>query len=759
MCENCLGLVLVDLLSFLRHPNYFLGNQLEGKLWPNRREEEYILKLTHSESYNKLKHMNLDEHSQASVVGNLIDEYCGASLYLNDRWKETQATRTLICRIQTGKKFLDMATLMKNEAPYFPTDEKEIKKLIKSSEATHVVVGFIYGYEAYCVIVKDLDDDEAYTQIEEEEKLSELAAQFVKGLEDDVDPADFKQQFDQEEIDQLNQIKCRLYADNQNRCVRKYGVFDVYKMWSKLTGNTEEFTVAAILCPIKVIVDLSNNFSDKLFDYYGDIDVGLIAQCYHSLSELRRISSRVNANRFISKKINRQSLRQFRVVVKKFQELLRKSLMNSILKARQTIDDDDVVERIVNIAESHPLFRPCQLERWLSDKQVECEMTEKLSNLTGITFLPSQKHLKKALADTFDKKFSLVLSIPPMDEQTNKILEAMRDYVETNTKLVAVDDDQMMAHSKIHCWYKVEHKRKLVVDEIRDLTDYVRKNEDAKSKIQYFITPGDCEQDFRCHYSVYECENLLKDNISQLPGPPINVRYQFDSTGNSICPSSVSGLLKWDYKDLGIPYHFIVQYRHKDSFWTDSWLKKTTKSSETEMAISLFYDKSTVVEFRVAAHTCIGLGEFSEIVDTQTISDGHEAYQHPDNESTIAEEMIDIPDDTPLIAKSTNNNDTIRNENTSGCSLLSLLGLIQVNSPDEQEIKKTDGILESNSGTTAEGVNLPLDEDTEIRNRLDDEDARESAVCQFNSNNYVNIVEEYYDTDEESDNEFDHCTI
>jgi hypothetical protein len=121
--------------------------------------------------------------------------------------------------------------------------------------------------------------------------------------------------------------------------------------------------------------------------------------------------------------------------------------------------------------------------------------------------------------------------------------------------------------------------------------------------------------------------------------------------------------------------------------------------------------------------------------------------------------MIDIPDDTPLIAKSTNNNDTIRNENTSGCSLLSLLGLIQVNSPDEQEIKKTHAILESNSGTIAEGINLPVDEDAEIQNRSDDEDARESATCQFNSNNYVNIVEEYYDTDEESDNGFDHCTI
>ena len=144
--------------------------------------------------------MNLDEHSQASVVANLIEEYCGATLYLNDRWKETQATRTLICRIQTGKKFLDMATLMKNEAPYFPTDEKEIKKLIKSSEATHVVVGLIYGYESYCVIAKDLDDDQEDTRKEEEERLSELATQFVNGLEDCVDPSDFQLQFDKEEI-------------------------------------------------------------------------------------------------------------------------------------------------------------------------------------------------------------------------------------------------------------------------------------------------------------------------------------------------------------------------------------------------------------------------------------------------------------------------------------------------------------------------------------------------------------------------------
>jgi hypothetical protein len=60
--------------------------------------------------------MNLDEHSQASVVGDLIliDEYCGSSLYslyLNERWKVTEATGTIICRLQTDKIFLDMSIL------------------------------------------------------------------------------------------------------------------------------------------------------------------------------------------------------------------------------------------------------------------------------------------------------------------------------------------------------------------------------------------------------------------------------------------------------------------------------------------------------------------------------------------------------------------------------------------------------------------------------------------------------------------------
>ncbi len=747
--------------KILFHESFILGNQLEGKCWPNRKIEEYLLEFNHSKSYNKLEHMNLDEHSQASVVGDLIGEYCGSSLYLNERWKVTEATGTLICRLQTGKIFLDMSTLVQNEAQaHFPSDEKEFKK---SSEATHVVVGLVYGFESYCVIAKDLDDDEEETRKEEEEKLSELAAQFVDGLKDNVDPDDFRQQFDKEEIHQFNQIKCRLYADNQNRCQRKYGVFDVYQMWSKLlAGQTDDFTIAAIVCPIRVIVDPFNSFPDQLFDYYYDTESKLIAQCYFHLFEVRRILSRMNANRFVSnQKTNRQSLRQFRVAVRKYQELMKKSIKHAILEARHTIDDDDGIVRIIDICNTHPVFRPSQLKRWLSDKQVEWEMTEKMANLSGISFLPGRKHLKKALADTFDKKFSLVLNIPPLDEKTNERLEAMLDYVEASVKLVAVaDEEQMMAYHNIPCWYMVEPKRKLVVDEIRRMADYVRRNHDDKSQVQFFITPagdsGDAGQDFRWHYSVYESENLLSDKLSQLPGPPTNVHYQTLSSStagnNRVCPTSISGLLRWDYQDLtGIPYHFVVQYRLKDSFWTDCWLQKTAKAGESQMAVNLFYDRSRVAEFRVAADTCIGRGEFSEIVESQIL---HEPGGHFEMSEETKPEMSD---EEPLLPAMMNNDNTIPNGHTSVVSLLSLLGLVQTDSEQERKSEAVSHQPDTEQAP-AEEINNPsvIDKDTEIGN---ESDQVLLSAHQFKSRNYVNIIEEYYDPDEDSDNGFEHYTV
>jgi hypothetical protein len=240
----------------------------------------------------------------------------------------------------------------------------------------------------------------------------------------------------------------------------------------------------------------------------------------------------------------------------------------------------------------------------------------------------------------------------------------------------------------------------------------------------------------------------LSDTLSQLPGPPTNVNYQTLSSteaGNSNSPTSISGLLKWDYQDLtGIPNHFVVQYRLKDSFWTDCWLQKTTsKASESQMAVNLFYDRSRVLEFRVAADTCIGRSEFSEIVESQILHDGHFEMAGEMNEKP------EMSDEEPLLP-----DNRIPNDHPS-VGLLSLLGLIQTNSELERKVHAV--LQQPDAPAPAEENNPSVD--TQVGRKSDDQEEDEVSAVQFKSRNYVNIIEEYYDPDEDSDNGFEHYSV
>jgi len=62
--------------------------------------------------------------------------------------------------------------------------------------------------------------------------------------------------------------------------------------------------------------------------------------------------------------------------------------------ARETADGcDEEVERVVRIAQSHPLFKPSRLERWLRYKQSKSEILEKMANVKGVVFFANKNQL------------------------------------------------------------------------------------------------------------------------------------------------------------------------------------------------------------------------------------------------------------------------------------------------------------------------------------------------------------------------------
>jgi energy-coupling factor transporter ATP-binding protein EcfA2 len=599
--------------------------------------------------------MGLDEHLKATVLAGLIKKYRGACNYLNDQPNPSQATRVLFLRVKSRKENLDLQTLINedlNESMKtlcLASGEETKKKSGPAAVPTHVVVGVTYGAEAYCVLIQDVgkEADEDDAREEAEEKLTEIAQKMEEALNDKQDLNEFKEQFDDKK--QLTRMKCRLYADLQSSAVRECSVFDAYKNCLKLIDQIEKTEpkrskaapIAVRLCPLKFLMGKSGGVPFE----YQDVDDDLIARCGQIWDELERFGAKLDSIRTSIKKGIRPSLRQFEDALGKYKELLKKSWKNGVVKARENGDEHEI-EKAAKIAETHPLFKPTRLERWLRFKQAESDMASKMKGVPGITFFDNQKLLEKELAESFDKKHALVLSVPPLDEKTNKILTDMKNYVGNYTKLTSVErddddtdeDDEDDEDDEKVPWHMIPRKRKPVLEKIHELGDHVNKNKQLTDQVHFCIRPN-YGSGIRCRYSVYEDGNLLKDNLDRLPGPPTDLRIADVQENRKSKKLTVR--LEWNYEDPGFPYSFLVEYQYDESF-IESWTqKKTAKPGENYLILNLTKKNESNIKFRVAADTCIGRSQFSEIMDDEMASADEDDATNTDRESVSSSR--DIP--------------------------------------------------------------------------------------------------------------------
>ena len=565
-----------------------------------------------SETTNKWEHMGLDEHLQASTLSGLIDysKLKGAVHYLSDKSHPSQqVTRTLVCRATSMKKHVDPRGLNSSHV-----------SSLSDGKATHVVARIVYGAEAYCVLAQNFNKSDPNSKEDAEEFLSQISSKMENALEDLKDVTEFKEQFTREEKLSANQLKCRLYADLQTQNVRECGVFDAYNHCLKMIHqikNGKSVQISIMLCPLKIIL----NSPRKLLQY-RDVNAELVSRCCRIWTEFEQVNTEADALR-IASKFNRTCIRQFTEVVSKFQGFLKTKWKDGVVRARQNEDGDDYeVDRAATIAETHSLFKISRLNRWLRFKEAELEIVTKMRNVNRITVFTDRSQLEKELADSLNRKFTLVLNIPPLGERANEILNSMKEYVDTYTRLMAVDDEDDDS-DEVFPWHMDARKRKHVLEKIREMAEHAENNKN----MEVFVVPEENGNPFGCRYSVFQAENLLKDNVN-LPTPPTGLKVETVATGGAIKRPKMTTFpirLKWDYEDLGFPCTFLVEYRPKDEP-DGNW--KQQKTGEKQMVVALKQNSS--VEMRVAAETCIGLSHYSDVVDV---------------DSQLAYEVIDIEDD------------------------------------------------------------------------------------------------------------------
>ena len=582
-------------------------------------EEEYSFKLNIANpkySKSKWEIVGLDEHLKASTMAGLIDKFIGASNYLNDKNSLSQVSRVLVLQTVAVKQRLNLLN---------PVDFEVVKS--HATNSTHAVVAVTYGLEAYCVIFQDLNDKESQEDVDE--NLSDLVNKLKESLSEKHDWNNFQEQLSKIEKELTLQLKCRLYTDLQTQTVRECNVSDAYKHCFKLIeqvqqsyeGENKFIPISVSLCPLKLMVGTTRG-AGKLSQYRDVLD-DIVSRCWRIWTELERIIGEVEDFRVtIENKNSRTTLRQFAETIINFQHIFKKDLKIAVIKARENAyGDDDEIKKIVDVVEKHPLFKPKRLKRWLEYKIAELDMAEKIGNIKGITVFSSKKEVKRGIRNSYENnKYTLVMWIPPLDGKTKEILKAMTDYVESCTKLVAsffgngLKDNR---HEDEEPWHMDDRKQKFVNSKIRQYADYVSKNKCIENQIQYFLASGEIGIRLGCRYSVYKNERALKEDMEELPCPPTNLRiqpvpsgmYRNDNKSPSIC-------VLWDYEDLGYPHHFVVEYRMKDNNGGPWNQLKTHKQGETQF--TLIIPAGEVMEVRVAADTCIGRSEFSDIVDTES---------------------------------------------------------------------------------------------------------------------------------------------
>ena len=537
---------------------------------------------------NKWKDMEVDCHLQTSIMTGLVDN-CDASNYLHYQLEKKEISQILVCRAKSREERLDLKTLVQSNVS------------LADNVGTYAIVGIVYGIETYWVVSLEVEENDAESKSFLSTFVDKLSIA-LQGTNQDLDRFKQQQMFQEKNPELINRLKFRLYADLQSNSIPDCGFYDFcFHQIKKTDVETNRIVpISVLLCPITVIIDPAQRFVAN----YRDVNADLLPRYCSIFDELGEIVAETKDFCWGKKGADRLCLLQFEKIVVEFKELLRNSLKIAVLKVRATQIASKEAENAIRIAENHPHFSPPKLEQWLDYKKSELSLISSLGS-RGFN-LVSKCRIQNELLQA---DFSLVLKIPSPDQVTSNILLAMKNYVDTNTKIQPMADiiEQIP-------WHKLRQKKVEILNEILTFGHHIEKNKHLEDQVQFFIAfSGDGE----CSYSVYQSDNLLKNNIRKLLEPPTGLRIYLPATrGTKRSKVSASNFrVEWNFEGIGYPCPFLVQFRPKG---VSDWEEKTTEPDETE--IELNFEIGLTMQVRVAAKTVIGQTEFSEMIDTEVAS-------------------------------------------------------------------------------------------------------------------------------------------
>ena len=533
-------------------------------LIPTVRDYRFKVRLLHSEDSDfkiNTKILGLDDHLMASTMAGLIQPN-GASNFINDQSNREEATLTFVWSgVSWEESYADLKALVRQAK----SDGQP------KSDASHLVVGVLYGAQIYCVMSKDVRKGDDNPRKEAKEDLMKIWNKIKEALDRNWNVDQFKKDF--EKTNQLSGYNCRMYTDFQSEPVRHCNLIDLYQRCSEWEnqmrsnrthpGRSKGVPITILLCPLQVLFEAAEILPNK-FDAYIDMD--LVNSCFLILNDLKRIVVEAKKICTFADKEAKRSILEFVNVVSDYRESLQAHFRESVVKdrSREEKKENGVIQicfgpnanspdlEDVDESENHPVFNISNLSQWVSYKEAEVLMNAAIYSLTtraGIDFLSDSSQLDCLLSSSC-QKYAVVLFVPPLDGWTIGILSAMKNFLD-NPRSSETENKYEVP------WLMETPKRELVNDWLSAFVTHVEKNPQVSSQVKFIVTFGDVKLNF----SIYENGQLLKGNLLQLPAPPTGLRPHLPvrNEAKKLKKYFACFEIEWDHRDFGYPSPVVEQ--------------------------------------------------------------------------------------------------------------------------------------------------------------------------------------------------------
>ncbi|XP_044055412.1 stonustoxin subunit beta-like [Siniperca chuatsi] len=364
---------------------------------------------------DKFSLLDVDASLKASFLSGLV-EVEGSAKYVNDKKKFHHQSRvTLQYKATTSFKQLLMTHL--GSADIQQTD------VIESGLATHVVIGILYGANAFFVF--------------DSEKLEASSIQDIQGSMEAVikkiPDFDIEGKVDIKLTDKdkalTDTLSCKFYGDfllESNPATFENAV-KTYIYLPKLLGEQRHNTV-----PLKVWLMPLRYLVSKPPQPMIEISVGPVRKLQNALEDLHHLEKRCND--FLEHKVVKhfpkihEKLSSFQKLCIFYTTTLKQNVAKKLLLIRAGEEDGSELEKIFEDGDKSP-FSPDKLTKWVEDKEREINVIGScVDMMEGAKIVPNQSELdRESLAPGVEHALCFVFTSL---ETTEAYLEELADYMD-----------------------------------------------------------------------------------------------------------------------------------------------------------------------------------------------------------------------------------------------------------------------------------------------------------------------------------------